>query len=166
MNRKTTVTTQHRLCKSAKDHLGLKLFEQRVSGDLFSCYTFGPVFRALYKHHRLTECCYSTTSANKLPVWPSSDGYFQQHNVPSQSLNQLKLASHDNDNVHCTPSTSTVTRFESNRAPPECVKWEASIMPDVITSRWANVSQERSQHLVKCAAGEWKHFCEISPPGC
>lgn len=39
-------------------------------------------------------------------------------------------------------------------------------MPDVVTSRWANVSQERSQHLVKCAAGQWKHFCEISPPGC
>lgn len=33
-------------------------------------------------------------------------------------------------------------------------------MPDAITSWWANLSKER------CAAGQWKRFCEISPPGC
>lgn len=33
-------------------------------------------------------------------------------------------------------------------------------MPDAIPSRWAKLSKER------CAAGQWKHFCEISPPGC
>lgn len=33
-------------------------------------------------------------------------------------------------------------------------------MPDAITSRWAKLSKER------CVAGQWKRFCEISPPGC
>ncbi len=53
-------------------------------------------------------------------VYPSSDGYFQQDNAPSQSSNHLRLVSWTWQWVHFTQMASTVTKSQSNRAPLGC----------------------------------------------
>ncbi len=83
---------------------------------------FGPLRTnsALFKRHSLPEYyCWPCPSLYDYSV-PSSDGYFQQDNAPSQSSNHLRLDSWTWQWVHFTQMASTVTRSQSNRASLWC----------------------------------------------
>ncbi len=90
-------------------------------GDIFG-HTLGPLVPI---EHRLNATAYLSIVADHIhpfmtTVYPSSDGYFQQDNEPSQSSNHLRLVSWTWQWVHFTQMASTVTRSQSNRAPLGC----------------------------------------------
>ncbi len=62
---------------------------------IFSWHTLGPLVPI---EHRLNATAYLNIVADHVrpfmtTVYPSSDGYFQQDNAPSQSSNHLRLVS-------------------------------------------------------------------------
>ncbi len=89
---------------------------------IFSWHTLGPLVPI---EHRLNATAYLSIVADHVhpfmtTVYPSSDGYFQQDNAPSQSSNHLRLVSWTWKLVHFTQMASTVTRSQSNRASLGC----------------------------------------------
>jgi len=87
---------------------------------IFSWHTLGPLVPI---EHRLNAAAHLSIVADRVhpfmtTVYPSSDGYFQQDNAPCHSYH-LKLVSWTWRWVHWIPMT-TVTRFQSNRAPLGC----------------------------------------------
>ncbi len=89
---------------------------------IFSWHTLGPLVPI---EHHLNDTAYLSIVADHVhpfmtTVYPSSDGYFQQDNAPSQSSNHLRLVSWTWQWVHFTQMASTFTRSESNRAPLGC----------------------------------------------
>ncbi len=120
---------------------------------IFSWHTLGPLVPI--EHHlnsySLPEYCCWPCHAFMTTVYPSADGYFQQDNAPSQSLNHLRLVSWTWQWVHFTQMASTVTRSQSNRAPLGCGGTGDShhdVQPtnlqqlrDAIMSIWTKISE-------------------------
>ncbi len=89
---------------------------------VFSWHTLGPLVPI---EHRLNTTAYLSIVADHVhpfitTVYPSSDGYFQQDNAPSQSSNHPRMVSWTWQWVHFTQMASTVTRSQSNGAPLGC----------------------------------------------
>ncbi len=89
---------------------------------IFSWHTLGPLVPV---EHRLNATASLSIVADHVhpfmtTVYPSSDGYFQQDNAPSQNSNHLRLVSWTWKWVPFTQMASTVTRSQSNRAPLGC----------------------------------------------